>query len=281
MTETSAETALASEARRLIDRPASSGIVLRLLGGLAIQMLTPELPPRTRSGQDLDFGSIRSSRKALTEMLAEEGYVGDRNFNALYGDKQLYFTHADSGLAIDVMIDRLHMCHTVEFAERVDGHALHAVAHRPAALQAADRRAQRQGPRRHPAPARELRGSTTPTTRRHRPARDPRARRRRLGLVEDDLAQSGADPGCAGRRLGGACPRAAAWTPRRRCRPCPRPSNRRPRAGAGSCATASASASAGTSSPRRPPPLKNAARAARRDGAVACRFPPRGGLEPG
>jgi len=119
MTETSAETGLASEARRLIDRAAERGIVLRLLGGLAIQMLTPELPPRTRSGQDLDFGSIRSSRKALTEMLAEEGYAGDRNFNALYGDKQLYFTHADSGLAIDVMIDRLHMCHTVEFADRV------------------------------------------------------------------------------------------------------------------------------------------------------------------
>jgi hypothetical protein len=118
VTDTSAETGLASEARRLIDLAGDRGIVLRLLGGLAIQMLTPELPPRTRAGQDLDFGSIRSSRKALTEMLAEQGYVGDRNFNALYGDKQLYFTHADSGLALDVMIDRLHMCHTVEFAER-------------------------------------------------------------------------------------------------------------------------------------------------------------------
>ncbi len=118
MTEISAETGLAAEARRLIDVAGDRGVVLRLLGGLAIQMLTPELPPRTREGQDLDFGSIRSSRKALTEMLAEEGYVGDRNFNALYGDKQLYFTHAESGVAIDVMIDRLHMCHTVDFAER-------------------------------------------------------------------------------------------------------------------------------------------------------------------
>jgi hypothetical protein len=118
MEDTSAETELASEARRLIDRAGDRGVVLRLLGGLAIQMLTPELPPRTRAGQDLDFGSVRSSRKALIEMLTEEGYVGDRNFNALYGDKQLYFTHADTGLALDVMIDRLHMCHTVEFAER-------------------------------------------------------------------------------------------------------------------------------------------------------------------
>jgi hypothetical protein len=107
-----------SEARRLIDTAGDRGIVLRLLGGLAIQVLTPELPPRTRDGQDLDFASVRSSRKPLTELLAAEGYVGDRNFNALYGDKQLYFTHGESGLAIDVMIDRLHMCHTVEFADR-------------------------------------------------------------------------------------------------------------------------------------------------------------------
>jgi hypothetical protein len=118
MTEISAETGLTTEARRLIDLAGDRGIVLRLLGGLAIQLLTPELPPRTRTGQDLDFGSVRSSRKALAALLAEEGYVGDRNFNALYGDKQLYFTHAESGLAIDVMIDRLHMCHTVEFADR-------------------------------------------------------------------------------------------------------------------------------------------------------------------
>jgi hypothetical protein len=118
MTETPAGTGLLNEARRLMDLAGERGIVLRLLGGLAIQMLTPELPPRTRVGQDLDFGSVRASRRPLTELLAGEGYVGDPNFNALYGDRQLYFSHGENGLAIDVMIDRLHMCHTVEFADR-------------------------------------------------------------------------------------------------------------------------------------------------------------------
>ncbi len=106
------------EARRLVDLARERDIVLRLLGGLAIRLLTPELPPRTRVGQDLDFGSVKSSRKALIELLAEEGYVADRNFNALYGDKQLYFAHGTHGHAVDVMIDRLHMCHTVPFADR-------------------------------------------------------------------------------------------------------------------------------------------------------------------
>ena len=106
------------EARRLIDLARERDIVLRLLGGLAIRLLTPELPPRTRVGQDLDFGSVKSSRKALIELLTEQGYVADRNFNALYGDKQLYFAHGTHGQAVDVMVDRLHMCHTVPFADR-------------------------------------------------------------------------------------------------------------------------------------------------------------------
>ncbi len=111
-------TELAAQARRLIDLATEQGLVLRLLGGLAIQLLTPELPARTRTGQDLDFGSVRSSRKGLTALLEQQGFVGDRNFNALYGDKQLYFTHGETGLTVDVMVDRIHMCHTVEFAER-------------------------------------------------------------------------------------------------------------------------------------------------------------------
>ena len=111
-------TELVVRARRLIDLATEQDLVLRLLGGLAIQLLTPELPARTRTGQDLDFASVRSSRKGLTALLEQHGFVGDRNFNALYGDKQLYFTDAETGLAIDVMVDRIHMCHTVEFADR-------------------------------------------------------------------------------------------------------------------------------------------------------------------
>ena len=82
-------------------------------------MLTPDLPPRARTGQDLDFASASSTRRALTEMLTEQGYEPDKNFNALYGNKQLYFAHGNTGLSIDVLIDKLHMCHTLEFAERL------------------------------------------------------------------------------------------------------------------------------------------------------------------
>lgn len=110
---------LLREGRRLVEVAGERGIVLRLLGGLAIGMLCPDLPPRTRAGQDLDFASLSSGRRALGELLEAEGYLPDKTFNALYGNRQLYFMNPRSGLAVDVLIDKLHMCHTLEFADRL------------------------------------------------------------------------------------------------------------------------------------------------------------------
>ncbi len=119
MSETVAETDLLNQAKALIDLANERDIALRLVGGLAIRLLTPDLPPRGRTGQDLDFASASNTRRALSEMLLEQGYEPDKNFNALYGNKQLYFAHGATGLAIDVLIDKLHMSHTLEFADRL------------------------------------------------------------------------------------------------------------------------------------------------------------------
>jgi hypothetical protein len=119
VTDTAQDTELLHDGQALIDLAAARGIVLRLLGGLAIRFLCPDLPPRTRAGQDLDFGSLSSTRRELTAMLVEQGFEPDKTFNALYGNKQLYFAHPGTGLAVDVLIDKLHMCHTLDFADRL------------------------------------------------------------------------------------------------------------------------------------------------------------------
>ncbi len=107
------------EAVGICEAAAGEGITVRLAGGLAIQYLTPKFPPRGGDRQDLDLATLSRDRRALTRFLAERGYVGDKNFNALYGHKQLYFQSAASGRSLDVLVDRLHMCHTVEFAGRL------------------------------------------------------------------------------------------------------------------------------------------------------------------
>jgi hypothetical protein len=113
-----AGTSLLDEARALVDAATEGGLVLRLLGGIAVRVLCPDLPPRTRTGQDVDFGSTGSSRRPLTELFVARGYIPDKSFNALYGNKQLYFTHPE-GWAVDVLIDKLEMCHTLDFARRI------------------------------------------------------------------------------------------------------------------------------------------------------------------
>ena len=107
------------EALRICQSAADEGITIRLAGGLAIQYLTPEFPPRGGDGQDLDLAALSSDRRPLTQFLTGRGYVGDKNFNALYGHKQLYFQSAETGRSLDVLVDRLHMCHTVEFKDRL------------------------------------------------------------------------------------------------------------------------------------------------------------------
>ena len=119
VSDTAEDTELMHEAKSLIDLAAERGIALRLLGGLAIRLPAPDLPPRSAQGQDLDFGSRELDSARADRDADRAGLEPDKNFNALYGNKQLYFAHGNTGLAIDVLIDKLHMCHTLEFAERL------------------------------------------------------------------------------------------------------------------------------------------------------------------
>ena len=102
------------EALALAQSAEKAGVGLKLLGGLAVRVLTPDLPPRLRAGQDMDFACLSKGRKATAAFLEESGCVPDRRFNNLNGDRQMYFV-APSGRPIDVMVDRLTMCHVLDF----------------------------------------------------------------------------------------------------------------------------------------------------------------------
>ena len=96
-----------------------AGVPLKLLGGQAVRYLTPDFPPRVRSGQDMDFASISSAKKPVIDLLGELGFEGDRRFNTMHGHKQMYFVSPASGTAVDVIMDQLHMCHVLEFKDRI------------------------------------------------------------------------------------------------------------------------------------------------------------------
>jgi hypothetical protein len=101
------------EAIALARGAADAGLGLKLLGGLAVRVLCPDFPPRLRAGQDMDFACLSKGRKNVAAYLEQSGCQPDRRFNNLNGDRQMYFT-APSGRPVDVMVDRLTMCHTLD-----------------------------------------------------------------------------------------------------------------------------------------------------------------------
>jgi hypothetical protein len=107
------------EALGLARGAADASLGLKLLGGLAVRVLCPEFPPRLRRDQDIDFACVSKQRKKVAEHLAAVGCEPDRRFNNLNGDRQMYFT-APSGRPIDVMVDRLSMCHVLDFRPSFD-----------------------------------------------------------------------------------------------------------------------------------------------------------------
>jgi hypothetical protein len=108
------------EALRLIELGDRLGIELRLMGGLAFHAACPSWTARIdREGRDMDLATRSRDRKAVQMLLDDEGYVPDRQYNALYGHKQLYFVDPEWNRPVDVLVDRLEMCHTVDFADRL------------------------------------------------------------------------------------------------------------------------------------------------------------------
>jgi len=109
-----------AEALRVIRLADARGLQVRLMGGLAFHALCPEWTARIdRDGRDIDLATRGRDRKALSELLAAEGYAADRQYNALYGHKQLYFVDPAWSRPVDVLVDRLEMCHTFEFGDRL------------------------------------------------------------------------------------------------------------------------------------------------------------------
>jgi hypothetical protein len=102
------------EALGLVRGAAEAGHQLKILGGLGVRVLCPDFPPRLRAGQDIDLACLGKGRRQVADHLERAGCEPDRRFNNLNGDRQMYFT-APSGRPVDVMVDRLSMCHTLDF----------------------------------------------------------------------------------------------------------------------------------------------------------------------
>jgi len=99
---------------------ADRDVQIRLLGGLAFRLRCSDWSdPLPRTHRDIDLATRSTDRKAAADLLTAAGYVPDRHYNALYGHRQMYFFDPDHQRPLDLIVDRLEMCHTVAFSERL------------------------------------------------------------------------------------------------------------------------------------------------------------------
>jgi hypothetical protein len=110
-----------SQARAIVDAAQRKGIVLRLLGGVAIYLHSG---PRHgvapwRVFGDLDFIGQHADVKKISEVFTELGYTADHEVNTLHGRYRLLFTKPALGQQTDVLLDVFQMCHRLPLVERL------------------------------------------------------------------------------------------------------------------------------------------------------------------
>ena len=116
------------EAGRIAAAMARTNVPLRLIGGGAIYLRCPSarVSRLRRTYADLDFVGLSSYTVEISRFFEELGYKPDRWFNKLHGRARLLFWDETNDRQADVFLDRMNMCHRLEFRTRleVDPHTL-------------------------------------------------------------------------------------------------------------------------------------------------------------
>jgi hypothetical protein len=110
-----------AEGRRMVAGAGEKGVILRLLGGVAVVLQSPEGKPLlTRQINDIDVVTPRGNKKAVTEAFQSLGYADDEVFNAFHGAHRQIYVDVENRRKVDVFVGAFSMCHEIPIAERLD-----------------------------------------------------------------------------------------------------------------------------------------------------------------
>jgi len=115
---------LVGKAVKIIRAAEDQGIVLRLMGALAVNYHCPKYAhyheKADRTPTDIDFASRSKFKGKLTTFLQGLGYKIDPMMMSLpsyaEGKRHIYFGETQ----IDVFFDELRMCHTIDWSKRLE-----------------------------------------------------------------------------------------------------------------------------------------------------------------
>ncbi len=109
------------EATRIIDIGQSQGIVLRLLGGVAIGVRCPgaKNPAIARQYPDIDLAGFKKQGRVIRNLFSTLGYSSNDMFNAIRGGRRLMFFDLQNKRRVDLFLDSFEMCHKIDLRDRL------------------------------------------------------------------------------------------------------------------------------------------------------------------
>jgi hypothetical protein len=115
------------EAAALVAAASQRRLTLRMVGSVGIRLhcagAANALDLRHRPAKDIDAVCGREHRKGVRELLEECGYVVDRDLLVAMEGTRYAFRHPGTGVEVDLFVDRLAFCHTIELRDRFARHA--------------------------------------------------------------------------------------------------------------------------------------------------------------
>jgi hypothetical protein len=115
------------EIRRIIAEAEKRGVTLRIMGGAAMRMHSPnqvELYTRLKRvpKHDMDFVTYKRFRPITKQLFVDLGYEPyiSLMLTGATGRHRQIFNDKEGNKAIDVFLDKLEMCHVIDFKDRLE-----------------------------------------------------------------------------------------------------------------------------------------------------------------
>lgn len=111
---------LVQEMHRLIEAAGAKNILLRAIGGLAVETHNKTNHPLfVREFADLDFCVPLKQRRDFEAFMPTVGYTPHKQFNILNGDQRQIYYHEPTEMKVDIFVGNFEMCHKIPLEDRL------------------------------------------------------------------------------------------------------------------------------------------------------------------
>jgi hypothetical protein len=121
----SSDEAVLKEALMIVDTANERGLILRVMGAIAVRVHCKEylwlIKSLRREITDIDLIGYGRQTGGILNLLEGLGYSSDRRMRMVAAVLQRYvFQSPNTGRKIDIFFDKLEMCHTIDFRGRLE-----------------------------------------------------------------------------------------------------------------------------------------------------------------